>query len=1154
LKKVTKTALALILSLCAASPAAAHGHAMSFLYGGTTTQYNKYMQNAEGVLNSVSPDYFEVGPDGGLVIPKMDAAFIRAMHDKGVKVTPFITNHWDRPYGENAMANTEALTSQIAEAVYGNALDGVIVDIENLPAAQRDPHTAFVRRLRDKLPDRILSVAVAANPYRWTAGWHGSYDYAGLARSCDYLIVMGYDESYYGGPAGPVASAEWVRKSIEYALQNTTPDKIVLGMPFYGRYWKEGDAVGGHGLTAVDITNLIDNYETKKVYHDDLQTAELDLTLKDGEVMPKLWGGRVLTPGKYKIWYDDLQSTAYKLKLVESYGLLGSGSWALGQDDARIWVQYAGYKSAAAEPTPAAGEPAPAGTLWPASTFAPTAAPTATVPTGRPAAAARPTASPTGLSAVRPTPTPQPAERPTPTPRPTERPAPTPRPMDQPAPAERPAAAARQAEAPGTGGLTNPGRTAGATSFSNEWITEEYLDENGNTVTKDTVIMSRSQTRPSGGNEGRDGGAETETGANAAAGTGGAGGLNIAYMPDRTVGANAGTGLNEIPGAGTGMGARGAVARGTPAAVDFAQIMSGAGTSAGAALHYAAGGTQPFAGNAGVTQPNMTSYGAAQPYAGNAGASYAGAASPYAAGGTQPYFGNAGISYAGAASPYAVGGAQPFAGNAGVTQPNMTSYGATQPYSGNAGTSYAGAASPYAVGGAQPFAGNAGVTQPNMTSYGATQPYSGNAGASYAGAASPYAAGGAQPFAGNAGAVNAGTANFGNANTGAANAGNANAGAVNFGAVSPYAGNFGMTQPYAESYGAAQPYAGNAGTANAGVTAPFTAGSAGGQPFTASYASVQPYLANTGAAYNGAVSPNANENGTARPYAANNAAGAGRPYGADTVTGGGANVGGAAPPYANNYGAERPYGSSNAAGAGQPYGSNAAAGAERPYGANAGPAGYGTANAAALSGGPNTGYPAGARSGGQGRSRVVSDTIKKGWFSEREYDENAVLTRGQAIKVIMRMATLLPDPASGADVFGDAGNGPDRFFIRKAMYYGIAEGDGNGNFNPQAPITKQDLIMYMDRVFSLPDTVDFDTGKIRDIDKHENPEAFYAINKYLEHGIISVDANGNFYPHSHITMREMAEITDRLSGVGVKDLEPILYPGQKQRQRILEPR
>lgn len=351
MKKYIKIILTTTILFSLSVTTFAHEYATSFLFGGTTVQYNNYVENTDNTLNSVSPDYFEISADGNLIYTKIDVEFISNMKEKGIKVMPFISNHWDKNLGLAALKNTEILTSQIANQIYINDLDGINIDIENVSHLQKEDYTNFVKVLRGKIPDKIISVSVAANPNSWKTGWHGSYDYKNLAETSDYLLIMGYDESYFGSEAGPVASSNFVEKSILYALNETTADKIVLGIPFFGRYWKNGEKVGGHGITSMDIENLLANYKSSKDYDINSQSAQVFLEIKEDDVMPKLWGGTVLTSGKYEIWYDDLNSTKYKLALVDKYNLKGSASWALGQDDIKIWKEYSNYKKVESDNT-----------------------------------------------------------------------------------------------------------------------------------------------------------------------------------------------------------------------------------------------------------------------------------------------------------------------------------------------------------------------------------------------------------------------------------------------------------------------------------------------------------------------------------------------------------------------------------------------------------------------------------------------------------------------------------------------------------------------------------------------------------------------------------------------------------------------------------
>ena len=196
---------------------------MSYIYFGDTGAYSSIVESTEDSLDDISPSYFDLYEDGSLNLTQaLDPDFISEMHGKGIKVTPFLSNHWDRQSGINALANRDSLAAQIADAVEEYDLDGVNVDLENLTGNERDDYTDFVKILRNKLPSgKSLSIAVAPKPYAVDAGWSLSYDYAGLSKYCDYLMLMTYDEHYQGGPEGPVASAQFVEDSIKKRSQGS---------------------------------------------------------------------------------------------------------------------------------------------------------------------------------------------------------------------------------------------------------------------------------------------------------------------------------------------------------------------------------------------------------------------------------------------------------------------------------------------------------------------------------------------------------------------------------------------------------------------------------------------------------------------------------------------------------------------------------------------------------------------------------------------------------------------------------------------------------------------------------------------------------------------------------------------------------------------
>lgn len=315
-------------------------YAMSYVYFGTPAQQINNVLQSGDTLSVISPSYFDINSDGSLKLNNVSAEFVTAMHNNGIRVVPFLSNHWDRAGGVNALNNIEQLVEDIAAAVEQYGLDGVNVDIENVTHTHRDQYTQLIRRLRQRLPaDKEVSVAVAANPKGWNTGWHGSYDYAALGEVADHLFIMAYDEHYQGGEAGPVASIDFVEQSIQYALQFVPAEKVVLGIPFFGRVWNTSGSVNGDGISINRALELIERYGGRISYDRDARSPKAEFTIRAGDPSFTL-NGRTLPVGDYVLWYEDSDSIKEKLSLVGKYGLKGAGNWSAGQETRDVWDYY----------------------------------------------------------------------------------------------------------------------------------------------------------------------------------------------------------------------------------------------------------------------------------------------------------------------------------------------------------------------------------------------------------------------------------------------------------------------------------------------------------------------------------------------------------------------------------------------------------------------------------------------------------------------------------------------------------------------------------------------------------------------------------------------------------------------------------------------
>ncbi|WNR44194.1 glycosyl hydrolase family 18 protein [Paenibacillus roseipurpureus] len=326
---------------------------ISYLYFGSPSSYLNQIDLTKNTLTAVSPNYLDIVANGELEITwKLDTSFISEMHRRGIKVVPFLSNHWDKPNGIAAVdQNAEKITTDIAAAVSKYGFDGINVDIEGVGDAYRAKFTTFVQKIRAKIPaGKEVSVAVAANPQGWTTGWQGFYDYNELAKTSNYLMVMSYDESYDGGPSGPVASIDFFEKSLTYTINQGVPkSKIVMGVPFYGRIWKldgptlNGDNVQGLGVSNNKVAGILQKFGASESYDKVKQSPYCNITIPAGQ--STFVASTELTAGNYMLWYENETSIKQKILVSNQYGVAGNGSWSLYQETPATWDYFARWQN-----------------------------------------------------------------------------------------------------------------------------------------------------------------------------------------------------------------------------------------------------------------------------------------------------------------------------------------------------------------------------------------------------------------------------------------------------------------------------------------------------------------------------------------------------------------------------------------------------------------------------------------------------------------------------------------------------------------------------------------------------------------------------------------------------------------------------------------
>lgn len=205
---------------------------------------------------------------------------------------------------------------EILALVRRHGADGLQLDFESILPGDRWHFISFVKKLRSALPDgMVFSLAL---PARTTESPDNALRYRGLEELADRYFIMVYDEHWKGGGPGSVASKSWHDRVVRHALHELPAEKIVFGLPFYGRIWqreKLARATRYPQLAAIVAGNqAIVQYDLEKSHH---FTFEQTVTAE--------------------CWFDDAVTLHAKFAAARKQGARAVGFWRLGQEDPRVW-------------------------------------------------------------------------------------------------------------------------------------------------------------------------------------------------------------------------------------------------------------------------------------------------------------------------------------------------------------------------------------------------------------------------------------------------------------------------------------------------------------------------------------------------------------------------------------------------------------------------------------------------------------------------------------------------------------------------------------------------------------------------------------------------------------------------------------------------
>jgi spore germination protein YaaH len=292
-------------------------------------------------LNVISPTWFYLNDNEGNLSDIGSTDYVNYCHNQGVEVWALFSNlensDTDTAYVLTHSSIRHHLIDKIIEKALYYGLDGINLDFESMNEADvGEAYIQFVREL--SLKCRANNLVLSIDNYV-PSDYTTFYDRAEQANFADYIVIMGYDEHYYGSDAGSVASLGWVAEGVTNTLLEVPSDQIILGMPFYTRVWS--------------LTPLSDDSDTEMTYDVKSEAygmnavnkliasnnAEKQWMESSGQYFAEYEKGGIL----YRIWIEDSASLEKKLQLLDEYDLAGASFWKLGLETSDVWDTIAEY-------------------------------------------------------------------------------------------------------------------------------------------------------------------------------------------------------------------------------------------------------------------------------------------------------------------------------------------------------------------------------------------------------------------------------------------------------------------------------------------------------------------------------------------------------------------------------------------------------------------------------------------------------------------------------------------------------------------------------------------------------------------------------------------------------------------------------------------
>lgn len=277
-------------------------------------------------LDIVSPVTYQFKLDGLHGGHDYSESFYKRIKEKSPStlIMPRVIFEQERPPpGEKpkTMYTTDKIVDSITAEWKKNEFDGVVLEMWQTVMPLTDKSYDILRLLAKKLREKGLVTSLVIPPFHADVPQMNvtSVNMNRLADSFSFFVVMTYDYSTPSTDVGPVAPLPWVKKVLNYFVNECgLGSKILMGLNFYGVNFGEKNAGDKHEhIVGNQVRNVMEQYKPEWVWHKEAQEHFFQYTTDEGM--------------KRIVFYPTRESIRARLIEANEIGCGGVAIWDVGQ-------------------------------------------------------------------------------------------------------------------------------------------------------------------------------------------------------------------------------------------------------------------------------------------------------------------------------------------------------------------------------------------------------------------------------------------------------------------------------------------------------------------------------------------------------------------------------------------------------------------------------------------------------------------------------------------------------------------------------------------------------------------------------------------------------------------------------------------------------